>query len=454
MYIPRAPTIPPSTNNDSGYSRIAQVSTLQVLNYASFFGTGTIGQQSVYGTVGSIAMLLQRLGLAAPGYVNDEGPLAGVDASGDAAQGVSVSLSTDGTTLAVGGFGDASGTGATWIFTKGNGIWTQQTAKLVGSGATGNAAQGQSVALSADGNTLAVGGWEDNSFVGATWIFTRTNSTWSQQGSKLVGTGSVGDSAQGTAVSLSADGNTLAVSGNGDDNNVGATWIFTRSGSTWTQQGSKLVGSGYVGECYQGYGLALSLDGNTLAVGGYDDNSGVGATWIFTRSGSTWTQQGSKLVGTGATGLGRQGYSVSLKVDTVVVGGYYDNSQAGATWVFKRSGTTWTQVGSKLVGTGATEPAGQGSSVSINDDEDILVTSGYADNDFVGALWVFKLINGVWTQYHQKLTPIGYNFSSTPELGSYNTTISISGDGETIAAGGPANSNDVGATWTFVGFNG
>jgi hypothetical protein len=275
-------------------------------------------------------------------------------------QGVSVSLSSDGNTLAVGGYQDNSAVGATWIFTRNSSssssMWSQQGSKLVGTGAVGIATQGYSVSLSSDGNTLAVGGHFDNSYAGATWIFTRnsnsSSSMWSQQGSKLVGTGAVGSAHQGSSVSLSSDGNTLAVGGPFDSYDAGATWIFTRnsnsSSSTWSQQGSKLVGTGAVGGAYQGTSVSLSSDGNTLAMGGYADNSNAGATWIFTRnsnsSSSMWSQQGSKLVGTGAVGIATQGISVSLSSDgnTLAVGGYGDNSNAGATWVGSIEGSCST----------------------------------------------------------------------------------------------------------------
>ena len=69
--------------------------------------------------------------------------------------------------------------------------------------------------------------------------------------------------------------------------------------------------------------MALSADGNTALIGGPSDNGGVGAAWVFTRSGSTWTQQGAKLVGTGAVGHAGQGWSVALSADgnTALVGG-------------------------------------------------------------------------------------------------------------------------------------
>ena len=208
---------------------------------------------------------------------------------------------------------------------------------MVGTGASAVPVyQGCAVSLSSDGNILAVGGYGDSTNAGATWIFTRSGSTWTQQGSKLVGTGATANAVQGYAVSLSADGNTLAVGGQGDSTNAGATWIFTRSGSTWTQQGSKLVGTGNTGAARQGYAVSLSSDGNKLAEAGYADAINIGATWIFTRSGSTWTQQGSKLVGTGATGKAFQGYSVSLNGNgnTVAVSGYQDSTNIGATWIF------------------------------------------------------------------------------------------------------------------------
>jgi hypothetical protein len=91
------------------------------------------------------------------------------------------------------------------------------------------------------------------------------------------------------------------VGGYGDNSNTGAAWVYTRSGGVWTQQGSKLVGTGVIGSAEQGRSVALSGDGNTAIVGGNVDNSLTGAAWVYTRSNGVWTQQGSKLVGTGLT---------------------------------------------------------------------------------------------------------------------------------------------------------
>ena len=158
---------------------------------------------------------------------------------------------------------------------------------------------------------------------------------FSQQGSKLVGTGAVGPAEQGWSVALSADGNTAIVGGLADNRTTGAAWVFTRSGDVWTQQGSKLVGTGAVGSAGQGFSVALSDDGNTAIVGGPFDNSHTGAAWVYTRSGGVWTQQGNKLVGTGAVGNAGQGVSVALSADgnTAIVGGPGDNSDTGAAWV-------------------------------------------------------------------------------------------------------------------------
>ena len=131
---------------------------------------------------------------------------------------------------------------------------------------------------------------------------------------------------------------------------------------------------------------------NTAIVGGHADNSWTGAG-VYTRSGSVWTQQG-KLIGTGAVGIApQQGMSVSLSSDgnTAIIGGPGDNDGNGAAWIYTRSGGVWTQLGSKLVGTGAIGivTAGQGASVSISSDGNTVIVGGGADNEWKGAAWVY-----------------------------------------------------------------
>jgi len=106
--------------------------------------------------------------------------------------------------------------------------FTQQGPKLVGTLPVGSPEQGYSVALSADGDTAIVGGPSDNSQIGAAWVYTRRAGVWTQHGNKLVGTGSVGNAQQGWSVALSADGDTAIVGGPFDNNGSGAAWVFTR----------------------------------------------------------------------------------------------------------------------------------------------------------------------------------------------------------------------------------
>jgi hypothetical protein len=372
--------------------------------------------------------------------------LVGSGATGMADQGLSVALSADGTTAILGGPYDNSSVGAAWIFVQSGGVWAQQGPKLVGSGAVGQAFQGVAVALSGDGDTAIVGGYTDNTDDGAAWVFTRSGGVWAQQGGKLVGTGAVGHAFQGYSVALSSDGNTAIVGGTGDNSDDGAAWVFTRSGGVWTQQGGKLVGSGAVGQAHQGTSVAMSADGNTVIIGGPDDSSNLGAAWVFTRSGGVWTQQGGKLVGAGAFGGAFQGRSVSVSGDgnTAVLGGPHDNSNAGAAWVFTRSGGAWAQQAA-LVGTGAVGAAQQGWSVALSAAGNTAVVSGFADDANGGAAWVFIRSGGVWTQLGPKL--VGTGAVGAAEQGN---SVALSGDGGTLLVGGGLDNVDAGAAWVFV----
>ena len=242
-----------------------------------------------------------------------------------------------------------------------------------------------------------MGGPGQNIGAGAAYVYTRTDTTWAQQ-QELVGNGAVGTvhtepaTGQGWSVALSADGSTAIVGWPADNSQTGAAWVFTRSGVTWSRQGSKLVGSDLgAGPNYQGYSVALSADGNTAIVGGFGDNAGTGAGWVYTRSGNVWNQQGSKLVGSGVAGrTAEQGFSVALSGNTAIVGGPADNGFIGATWVYTRSGTAWTQQ-QKLVGIGAVELANEGSSVALSADGNTAIVGGPQDSgsNTTGAAWVF-----------------------------------------------------------------
>jgi hypothetical protein len=376
-------------------------------------------------------------------------PLVGSEARGSARQGESVALSADGTTGIIGGPNDANGVGAVWVFTRSGSKWTQQGSKLVGtSTAMGFQSQGYSVCLSADGNTALVGGPSDNQYSGAAWVFTRSGSTWTQLGDKLVGAGVIGFAVQGHSVAISGDGSTAVVGGPSDAGGAGAVWVFMRSGGGWTQQGSKLVGSGATGDARQGSSVAISGDGGTVLVGGSGDDDETGAVWVFTRSGGEWTQQGNKLVGSAAVGKSLQGSSVALSADgnTAIVGGYNDSYTVGAAWVFVRSGAVWSQQAGKLVGGDVQPPSYLGWSVALSGDGDTAVLGGPDDYYLEGAAWVFTRSGGEWRQSGSKLVGSA-NVGSGPTRGA---SVALSSDGRALLLGGPEDDRGAGATWTFA----
>jgi hypothetical protein len=402
----------------------------------------------------------------APAQVLREEPkLVGTVALGSTNQGMSVALSADSSTAIVGGPGPNNAdrdrspyvgpAGAAWVFTRSHGIWTQQGNKLIGTTSEyggGLWSQGASVAMSADGNTAIVGGPSDNRTTGAAWVFTRSGGIWTQQGNKLVGAGTAraGEPplppGQGMAVALSGDGNTAMVGGWGAE----ATWVFARNGNVWAQQGKKLVGTGAVGRARQGMSVALSLDGNTALVGGWSDNGKTGAAWVFTRKGGVWTQEGNKVVGTGAVGRANQGWSVALSADgnTAIIGGPRDNpwdasvpfglGAAGAAWVFTRSSGVWTQQGEKLVSTGN---ARQGTSVALSADGNIAVVGGIAENGR-GVASVFTRDGDHWTQ--------DQNLVGTGAVGNSVPSVALSADGSIVLMGAANDNGGVGTAWVFT----
>ena len=386
-----------------------------------------------------------------PQYEQQGTKLVGSGASGRALQGRSVGLSSDGSSAIVGGFNDGNAIGAAWMFVRAGGAWTQGGSKLVGTGAIqGFVSQGMSASISADGKSALVGGNQDNNNLGAAWVYAQTGGVWIQQGEKLVGTGAVGSAFQGRSVALSADANTSIVGGNGDSNFAGAAWVFTRGAGVWTQQGVKLVGTGAVGGAELGSSVALSADGSTAITGGPSDNNGAGAAWVFTRIGGVWTQQGGKLLGTGAVGNAHQGSSVALSTDgsAAIIRGPSDNNGAGAAWVFTRIGGVWTQQGDKLVGTGAVGNSSQGSSVSLSGDGGTAIVGGYGDNSSAGAAWLFIRNGNGWLQAGRKLVGTGAIGAAQQGL-----AVALSADGSTALLGGWQDDSSTGAAWVFVNPN-
>ncbi len=315
---------------------------------------------------------------------------AGAEAASGAHFGRSVALSADGNTALIGAPNVGKG-GTVWVFTRSGSTWTEQAA-LTGAGESGDPWFGRSVALSADGNTALVGGFVDHSDVGAAWVFVRSGSTWTQQGEKLIGAGESGAGEFGWSVALSADGSTALIGGHEDNGGAGAAWVFTRSGSTWVQQGEKLIGAGESGAGEFGQDVTLSADGDTALVGARGDDSNAGAAWVFVRSGSTWVQQGEKLIGAGESGAGEFGQDVTLAADgqRALIGGPSDGGDTGAVWVFSPSGATWTEDGPKLTGGEEVGHGEFGWSVALAaEGPPTALIGGIGDSAHAGAVWVF-----------------------------------------------------------------
>ena len=173
-------------------------------------------------------------------------------------------------------------------------------------------------------------------------MFGRTRSGWTQEGEKLTGAGEIGEPHFGDSVALSANGNTALIGGPGDNpvtqefgGDLGAAWVFTRTGSNWTQQGEKLTGQGETGGGYFGQSVALSANGNRALIGAPGHADGLGAVWQLTRKRSAWTESSEKLNGEGEIGRGFFG-SVALSADgrVALIGAPGDDSFDGAAWVF------------------------------------------------------------------------------------------------------------------------
>ena len=235
---------------------------------------------------------------------------------------------------------------------------------------------GYSIALS--GDTLAVGAWlddnNDNSLTdsGAVYVFIRNGTVWSQQAYIKASNAGSGNRF-GNSVALSGD--TLAVGAYREEQRDASrrerqqpeagVYVFTRSGAVWSQQAyikASNAGSG------DRFGWSVALSGDTLAVGAYLEDSNdngltdnSGAVYVFTRSGTVWTQQ-AYVKASNADSDDNFGYSVALYGDVLAVGATEEDSNAtgiqqgspsdpsnndsqnsGAVYIFNRSGTTWTQ---------------------------------------------------------------------------------------------------------------
>jgi hypothetical protein len=164
------------------------------------------------------------------------------------------------------------------------------------------------------------------------WVFTRSGVTWSEQAGPLTGSFVTGSSRQGTTVSIYED--TIAIGGPNNFFNRGNVWIFVRNGTTWTQEAGPIQGTGQESNKNIYQGISVSLHKDKLVFGGYGYCSNVGAAWIFTRTNGVWNQTYSRIIGSGFTGVPKQGYSIHTTENYTIVGGYNNNFGEGALWIF------------------------------------------------------------------------------------------------------------------------
>ncbi len=292
----------------------------------------------------------------------------------------------DGDTVVVGAYAEdteAHGAGAAYIFTRSGTTWSQQQ-KIVASDAEQSDYFGKSSAIS--GDTVVVGAKSEDtgaSNAGAAYIFTRSGTTWSQQ-QKIQASDAQASDYFGSRSSI--DGDTVVVGAYAEDaggSNAGAAYVFTRSGTTWSQQAKLTASDAQAGDYF---GRSSAISGDTVVVGAYTEDAGgsnAGAAYIFTRSGTTWTQQ-AKITASDAQAADMFGETVDIDGDTVVVGAFGEDTEgaaAGAAYIFTRSGTTWTQ-DKKIVASDAQASDFFGYMVIIDGDT---VVVGAQNEDTVGS---------------------------------------------------------------------
>jgi hypothetical protein len=366
------------------------------------------------------------------------------DAESQAKFGQSVSISNNGTIAIVGSSNeDTSGTdaGAAYIYTRSGTSWTQQS-KLQASDKASYDYFGYSVSIDSDGDTAIVGAYGEDTggaHSGSAYIFTRSGSTWTQQ-AKIQASDAQADDYFGISVSISGDGNTAIVSARNEDttaSNAGSAYIYTRSGSTWSQQ-AKIQASDAQANDNFGYSVDISNDGDTVIVGAYREDTGgtdAGSAYIYTRSGSTWSQQ-AKIQASFGGSEDRFGYSVSIDSDgdTAIVSAIYEDTggaSAGSAYIFTRSGTSWGQQ-AQIQPTNVSSSDQFGRSVSISGDGNTVIgSSPIEDTGFTnaGAVYIFTRSGSTWTQ-QAKIQ--AYDAQASGWFGDY---VDISNDGNTVIIG-------------------
>ena len=379
-------------------------------------------------TLGGIVGLASQV--KADFSVSTESKLLASDGAAGDQFGYSVSISGD--TAIVGAYNKNSGTGAAYIFVSSGSAWVQQ-AKLTASDAAVGDYFGYSVSIS--GDTAVVGAFRKTVYgisqAGAAYVFTRSGSTWSQQELLEIKPGDSSIYQQpndwfGYAVSISGD--TLVVGTPAKNSDTGTAYVFTRSGSAWSLQTALNPL-----DVTSIFGYSVSLSGSTAVIG----SPGTGAAYVFTGSGANWSQQ-AKLNSSDVPGGGDFGHSVSLSGDTVVVGADFNNSNTGAAYVFTRSGVTWSQQ-QKLTAADAASSDYCGSAVSISGDTAVIGASGKDTSR--GACYIFVRSGSTWSQQTKLSATDGASYDY------FGGSVSL--DGDTAVIGASWKSSGTGAAYVY-----
>jgi len=311
------------------------------------------------------------------------------------------SISISGDTAIIGAKGaDENGdfSGTAYIFKLIEGEWTQQVQLLASDGARGDAF-GSSVSI--DGDTAIIsspGDADDGAYTGSAYIFTRTNGLWTQQAKLLSPFPAAGDEF-GTSVSI--EGNSAFVGVPGADeigSNSGIVYEYSRAGNIWSQTAKLMPDDGTVGDIF---GHSVAIDGDTAVVGAnWDDVNGEesGSAYVFINNKGSWTQQAKLLPADGAMG-DHFGGTISIDADTVVISAREADVKSdgemlyntGAAYVFTRTDGVWLQQ-TKLMAADRLENGSFGQSVANNGETVIVGALGDNDNGIqAGAAYIFDL---------------------------------------------------------------
>jgi uncharacterized protein YjbI with pentapeptide repeats len=371
----------------------------------------------------------------------------GTDIDGEAAfdeSGRSVSLSSDGTIMAIGAYGnDASGSASGHVrvyqYNTDSTSWTKMGQDIDGEGAYDYS--GWSVSLSSDGTIMAIGAYGNDgtgSNSGHVRVYEYSGGTWNQMGTDIDGEAANDNS--GISVSLSSDGLSVAIGAHYNDangSNSGHVRVYQYSGGTWTQLGGDIDGEATSDR--SGTSVSLSSDGSIVAIGAiYNDgntgntNDNRGHVRVYQYSGGTWNKMGTDIDGEAASD--RSGTSVSLSSDgsIVAIGAIYNDgngNDSGHVRVYEYSGGTWNKMGTDIDGEAASDRSG--TSVSLSSDGSIVAIGAiYNDgngNDS-GHVRVYEYSGGTWNK-------MGTDIDGEAAYDNSGYSVSLSGDGTIVAIG-------------------